>query len=531
MTTLDHILPPTWHSAFETRLGKRTILVTWTRYRRPARATSAHTFLMRYYSPAWPEAGIAEPSRAEIRITTDGAFRALRYATGTPAGKVELVFLRGDRFRLAAPGQKLRTGSTAGAQLMLPANSLPLLSVALRLRHPWAGRLELPFFSPESLQVMPYSLERHGTCVTTSLGEEIRLERAGWIREMTLAGESVRVVARELPWPRWRDAPHGRARAATPRLRRPGIVPVDVKLRSGSDRFGGTLSLPGGAMPTRAAALFLGGSGSYDREGGGGPFDLGYGALLDRLAASGIATLRYDKQLDVADEPRYERLLARARTGLQVLRARRELRGVPIFVIGHSEGGLLALEVAARDRALAGVVLLATAGRRFEAVLLDQLAAQARRLGMGRDWLARGESELRELFHHARHTARWTSRSVPARLLLVRRLRRWYRSLDARDPGRLIATLRCPVLVVQGRDDVQVEVGDARLLHRAARAAGGRASLLLLAHHDHLLRRVTENRGLATYSDRRRRISSVVFEAMRRWMLKTAGAVEPNHNR
>lgn len=546
MLRLDDVLPARFCSAFEARLGRRVILRTWLRRERSTVADE-YAFRLRYAAPAWPEAGVPAASRAETVLITDAAFRPLRYEVSAPGGIAAYVF-KGETFRFNAPGES-RTGSTAGMRLLLPANAVSILAIAVRMHKPWIGTLHLPFFSPESAQVIAYTLERQGRNITTNFGERIRLDHDGWIAVLAIADQNLELRSRELPWPRWhRPAPQAQAAKVTPSA--PGtrksekkvgaargarkaatVRRTDVQFRVGGAEVGGTLSLPAAARQLVAGVVFVGGSGAYDREGGG-TISLGYGSFLDRLSAGGIAALRYDKHSPHPKGPlRYEALIRRARAALRVLRARRELQGLPLFLMGHSEGGLIALEVAVGDRNIAGLVLLAAAGRPIEEVLLEQVATQARQLRLGADWRRARQSEIRDLFRHARDTPRWTARTVPPRLLPVRRLRQWYRSIGARFPVRLIAAVKCPILIVQGLQDVQVRSRDARLLHRAARAAGLDSRLLLLEDHDHLLRRVRGAPGLATYGDRRRRVSPVVVKEVQQWIAARARAHVQSHRR
>ncbi len=143
----------------------------------------------------------------------------------------------------------------------------------------------------------------------------------------------------------------------------------------------GTLTLPDGDAPADAA-LIIAGSGPTDRDGNfpGGPND-----SLQRRAAElgerGIASLRFDKRgtgESIAAAPSEEKL--RAETFVEdvegwitFLKERPSIRRV--VVIGHSEGGLVGT-LAAQKQPVAGIVLLASAGRPAPALIREQLAGQ-----------------------------------------------------------------------------------------------------------------------------------------------------------
>jgi fermentation-respiration switch protein FrsA (DUF1100 family) len=71
----------------------------------------------------------------------------------------------------------------------------------------------------------------------------------------------------------------------------------------------------------------------------------------------------------------------------------------------------------------------------------------------------------------------------------------WFRY----DPQTEIRALSIPVLVVQGTNDIQVSVEDARRLS----AANARAELVLIEHMNHVFKMVVGDRqaNIKTYSD------------------------------
>ena len=110
----------------------------------------------------------------------------------------------------------------------------------------------------------------------------------------------------------------------------------------------------------KAAALLLAGSGATQRDG----YHSGHrplAVLAGALAEAGVATLRYDKRgvyrssgsLDVTD---LQTIVGDARAALLKLRALHPQ--LPVIVIGHSEGGVVAAMLRASDPQLAGVVSL-----------------------------------------------------------------------------------------------------------------------------------------------------------------------------
>ncbi len=208
--------------------------------------------------------------------------------------------------------------------------------------------------------------------------------------------------------------------------------------------------------------LLIGGSGPTDRngnQGGTGPGELRQ--LAEQLAEKGIASLRYDKR-GVGRSPapglREEDLVLNsyvddAVAWLGWLQQRPDL-GKRI-VAGHSEGGLIAM-LAAKRAPVAGVVLLATPGRKLADVVRDQL----QRIGMDPPLRAEAMTILASLERGE------TVPSVnPALQALFRPSVQPYMISElAIDPVKELKSLACPLMIVSGGRDLQVSSADAVLL-------------------------------------------------------------------
>jgi dienelactone hydrolase len=102
--------------------------------------------------------------------------------------------------------------------------------------------------------------------------------------------------------------------------------------------------------------------------------------LARGLGARGVATLRYDKRTlahgrrvaELDDLTVDDELLDDALAALAALRLRKDIDPERLFVLGHGLGGMLAPRLAARDRGLAGLVLLAPPARPIPTLLVEQ---------------------------------------------------------------------------------------------------------------------------------------------------------------
>ena len=274
-------------------------------------------------------------------------------------------------------------------------------------------------------------------------------------------------------------------------------VSTEVALPSAPAALHGSLLTPEGSI--RAAAVILPGSGPTNRDGDSPQFGIvggSYRRLAESLADRGVATIRVDKRgigasaaAGMAEtELRFDHYVADARAWAAEAAAR---TGQPCaWLIGHSEGALIALAAAQDDDdGICGLVLLSGAGRRARLVLEEQFADAPEPL-KGQAYAALAELEA----------GRTVPRS-PAGLEALFRpsVQPYLISWFAYDPAALIAAWDGPVLIGQGTTDLQITVEDARAL--AAAQPGAR--LVLWEGVNHMLRAAPADpaANAATYGD------------------------------
>jgi fermentation-respiration switch protein FrsA (DUF1100 family) len=151
----------------------------------------------------------------------------------------------------------------------------------------------------------------------------------------------------------------------------------------------GTLHLPDEGEGPWPAVLFISGSGPTDRDGNQGPIRTDvHKQLAEALAEAGIASFRFDKRAMVtyaSDYPRIEEMAAffrlerfvdDATRALAVLRAREEIDADRVGVLGHSEGGLIAMLMATGEHPPVSLLLASAPGRPIATILREQIVAQ-----------------------------------------------------------------------------------------------------------------------------------------------------------
>jgi hypothetical protein len=260
----------------------------------------------------------------------------------------------------------------------------------------------------------------------------------------------------------------------------------------------GTLLSAGRDAPV---AVIIPGSGPVDRDGDS-PAGLkagSYRLLAEALAARGVSTIRIDKRASFASGgapfpeagPTFGVYAADAK--LWAAEARRRTGARCAWLVGHSEGALVALAAAQDATDVCGLVLVAAAGRPITAVIREQLKANPANAPILDEALtALGEIEAgRRVDAGKLNPALMGLFNPPAQTLLIDGARQ--------DPVVLLRNTKLPVLVVQGTTDLQVGVEDARLL------AGARpgVELVLVEGVNHVLKQAPNDMAgnFATYAD------------------------------
>ena len=274
-----------------------------------------------------------------------------------------------------------------------------------------------------------------------------------------------------------------------------GVTQQAYTFQSGALQLAGTLTLPDG-VEQGPIAIIIAGSGPTDRNGNQGPRlrTNTYAQLAWGLALHGIASLRYDKRVLPATKGSislpditFDDFVADATAAANAVRGEYS----KVFLIGHSEGGSLAIDAAAKGLAVDGLVLISTPGRDMKALLHEQLSRQ-----LDAAMLTRFDSAL----------ARFLRGEEPGELptglrpLVAPVNRKFMQGWAALDPTAEVATIRAPVLIVQGDKDIQVRVRDAEAL----KAARPDATLFVVPNATHTLKAATDTlmgAQLGTYTD------------------------------
>lgn len=284
----------------------------------------------------------------------------------------------------------------------------------------------------------------------------------------------------------------------------------EVSVDGGAAPLYGSLLTPRGARPG-PAVLLIAGSGPTDRDGNSpvpGVRPANLKLIAEGLAAAHVASLRYDKRGIAKSAPaavreadlRFTTAVDDAVLFARLLKA--EPKVSCVILLGHSEGALIAA-LAAQEIEVCGVIEVSGAGRPLGTVVREQLAAQNLPAGLR----SQAEAALVEL-EHGRQVA-----NIPGLEALFRpSVQPYLISQLTIDPAKALAMVKAPVLIVQGDNDLQVSVQDARLLA----AAKPSVKLVIAPGVNHVLKLAPADRAgnFATYADPTRPIAPSVMQAI-----------------
>jgi uncharacterized protein len=320
----------------------------------------------------------------------------------------------------------------------------------------------------------------------------------------------------------------------------------EVVAKNGDIRLAGTLTRPAGEGPFPAVVLITG-SGPQNRDEelfGHRPFAV----LADHLSRGGILVVRFDDRGVGGSTGTFRGSTSRdfshdAEAWVDVLEARDDVASIGF--LGHSEGGMVAAMVAARNPDVAFIVMLAGTGVDGAATLVEQNRAIARATGTSDDdadkiadqaaklfELLRAESDdaaLRDairalaLAQGADAEGETMDRLIESQVAALRSP--WFTEFLRYDPAEDLRHVRVPVLAINGERDVQV-IASQHLpaIERALREAGNTAiTTKVLPELNHMFQRATTG-SVAEYGQIEETMSPAALDLVRDWILEHARA-------
>ena len=410
-------------------------------------------------------------------LVTGGTIKAwgpTRPDTAPPDQSATLAF-QGDTVVFTTPTGPHRFAVAAGA---LPYENLAGSILEQVIRRARAAHLAtVPAFAfngtPRPIGVSAGA----GDSVTLTLGPGVQIvataDAAGRLLGATVPSQGVTVTrttadVRLAPAPK----PDYSAPAGAP------YTAQDVTVPGPAGTLAGTLTLPRNARGRLPAVITITGSGPEDRDENIGAVAPGYRPfrqVADTLTRRGIAVLRMDDRGTGASGGQFrgatsEDFSRDIEAGIAWLRARPDIDPDRIGIVGHSEGGIIAPMIAARDPRLRAIAIMAGPAYTGRRILRFQV-----RYGLQRDSALSG-ARLDSAVERTMVRIDSSAASDP-----------WIRLFLDYDPVATAHKVRTPVLILQGATDQQVTAEQAPLLEQAFKAAGNKdVTLKVFPEHNHL---------------------------------------------
>jgi len=272
-------------------------------------------------------------------------------------------------------------------------------------------------------------------------------------------------------------------------------IETEVRIEEGIS-LAGTLAVPdAGEGARRPAVLLIAGTGKSDRNGNGGGLNMNiYKELSDFLVSLGFVTLRYDKRGTHGSggnyyEAGYWDFVEDAEACTRYLRDRPEVDPQRVFILGHSEGALIAPVVQSRVP-VSGVMLISGHAAPSVEFMDAQMDAAMKEIDA-----ATGFKGLLFRLLRVSKSARKKNAALVQRILssdqavmkvgLAKINAKWFREQRAFNVLDYFPQMHCPTLAVTGDRDIQV---DPQHVHIMAEHIPGPVEARVIPEMNHILK-------------------------------------------
>lgn len=285
---------------------------------------------------------------------------------------------------------------------------------------------------------------------------------------------------------------------------------IIIKTKAGHI-LAGTLTLPKNISRPVAAVVTITGSSPQDRDhntiDGHGDYRI-FQQLADTLGRRGIAVLRMDDRGVGGSSGDFWSATTADRAkdimeGIAYLRCRHDIDSLNIALVGLSEGGMIAPMIAAVDRKLAGIVLLAGPASTGQEILIKQIEYRI--------------SQEKQMSKAQRDSA---FKSEHAKYLELCKVNPWVQYFWSYDPAvtaRKVSVV--PVFILQGTTDRNVPYTEAAKLKEAFQKAGNnKVTVKLFPNINHIFLTDTDGNPAHYSSLPSFKVSAEILGSIANWL-------------
>lgn len=290
-------------------------------------------------------------------------------------------------------------------------------------------------------------------------------------------------------------------------------IEKEIILKTQTGDLYGTLTKPDlPSTKNNTAVLLICGSGPTDQDGNNPQLkNNSIRFLAEDLANAGIASLRYDKR-GIAkstkaaiseDQLRFSDYIKDANEWVNLLAKNYK----KVVIIGHSEGSLIGMNVAATNPNVSQYISLAGAGSPADEILKEQLANQPKMV-----------TDMAYPIIDSLKAGKKVANVNPLLNSLFRpNVQGYLISWFAVNPLKEIAKIKIPVLIIQGDKDIQISVQNAEQLAKAQ----PKAKKIIIPDMNHVLKRIDtidQTVQLKTYTDPNNKNNPELSKILAEWI-------------
>ena len=242
------------------------------------------------------------------------------------------------------------------------------------------------------------------------------------------------------------------------------------------------------------------------------------------LSENGIAVLRYDDRGTGESggnfiEASQEDFVQDARAAVAYLRTRDDILSERISLVGHSEGAIIAPQIAAEDSKIFAIVLLAGTAKTGDEVLREQFNFLLDSMEIPEEKRGEAGRHYENMLKIIKNEPVDKEAEEKIKPLIEPQLK-WLRSFVIHDPLAVLDDIEAAVLIINGGKDRQVFPEHARMLHKRLKKLKKTVTLKIFPDLNHLLI-PAETGAYAEYarqSREGRRVSPELLDYLSKWL-------------